>query len=237
MFNNVLISIDELFDVRTGVWQSITTPQDFVKMLDEGYGVRKTDRWDQYAPYSRYEEQFKKRDSALLRQCSITSILPLLDSILLEIAETSHANPTAKTPLLFIDFPARYELSDDEINVICGNIAEALTVDIPINVLRSKRVFTPMDFAAMEISIVFMYDMVKWFETVVTTTVLDKNAVSPFTTVACALVHTSELPYNTKTLEKAGDFLKEHLAPCVTIQYIPSAMFTSPIIVDLYKVF
>ena len=234
MFNNVLLSIDELFDVRTGVWTSIVTQPQFDEMLAEGFGIRKSDRWDRYVPYTTYLEAYKQRDINTLKNSTISSIIPMLDEVLLQLANQSHTNPTMRVPVLYVDFPQRYVLDADEINAICGMLSEQLQTSTPIKVLRSKGAYTPLDFKKLEIGVVFVYDVVQWMESVAMSNVIDINMTSPQTQVVCALVHTSDQTYVQDKLVKAGEHVKEILRPCVQITYVSSALFTSPLLVEMY---
>lgn len=234
MFTNILISLDEIFDVRTATWQELVTTEQFTSMIDAGYGVRRTDRWDQYVKYSEYTKKYAQRNTESLRNSTVTGIIKLLDSTLVKFAEVSHSNPTVKSPVLYIDFPKRYTLTDEEINTICGMVHEQLSTDPPLKVLRSSRTFTPSDFKQMELGVVFMYDVVHWVEDFATSNVVTKEMVSPYTSVVCAQVHTSDTPFSEKGLERAASALQEMLEPCVNVQFVNAGLFTSPFLVELY---
>lgn len=232
--NSVLIGIDELFDTRTATMQVVTTPNQFIQMLEEGYGKRETDRWDTYVPYSEFQEAYAHRNTDTVKGSTVTCVVPALAELVLNILSEYNVSPIEKIPTVYINIPPRYRFTSDELTEIGRQIINAIGTVVPIKFLHYK-VVTPAKMKELEIGHVFTYSFLDWLEMATLEATLTVKDLIPEVAFYTARVHTSDDPFSKSTLDQGCLSLASSLAPLCKIVYVAAALFTSPIVVNLYS--
>lgn len=233
MYHNVVLSIDELFDVRSTVWMELVGEDTFVKMLDDRYAVRLSDRFDQYIPYSKYLEKYNERDAATVRRSTVTTLLPVIQHLLKTAWEQYERSPIITAPMLYLHVPPRYDLTDEEISGIQYQIRKAIELDIDIVILKMPCI-TIKKLDELRVGSFFVYDIIQWLTDLATLSVMDEYQLSPATNVVTANVHTSDQPFDRQKLDESNHTFKSEFKLAFNIEFFPAAFFTSPILTDLH---
>jgi hypothetical protein len=233
MYHNVLLSIDELFDVRTTVWRELVGDQAFVKMLDECYAIRVSDRFDKFVPYKNYLEKYNERDAATVRKSTVTTLIPVIQQLLERALNRYAESPITSTPTLIIHVPPRYEFSEDELLRIKQAIGDALKLKVDITILKTECV-SIKKLDELRVGSFFVYDLLEWLTTMATTHVIDHSQLSPATTVATANVHTSDQPYDKGKVDTANQTLRSEMRVAFNLEFFPASLFTSPLLTSLH---
>ena len=233
MHNNILIDLDTLFDTRTTVLKSVTTEEQFVAILDAGYGNRECDRYDTIIPYETYLEAYEKRNNAVLQKSTISMIIPIVKKMLKDAMDAYIETPITKMPKLFIQVPLRYTLTEEEKLDIGRFLIHHLDMDIPIAFVE-RNLISLRDLNAMEVGIYYLYDAIQWIADMTVDCVIDHKMLSPGTVVCAAKVHTSAAPYNRQALDKATAVIKSEMDMVCKFMFIPALYFTTPIIASLH---
>lgn len=230
MYNHIMLSIDELFDVRTATLQSVTTTDQFVKVLDRGWGGRSTDRYDDIVPYDTYLAAYAARDITTVQSSTVTMVIPIIRDALAEAMHIYGNSPLAERPILYIHIPPRYRFTDEDKQALGQMLVNELG-DGPLIEFVYRPLITLEALDKLKVGLFFIYDVLLWIADIASSGIVDARMLSPGTTVLSAKVHTSDAKYNAKTLTKACALLEVELKPVCMLKYVPCSVFTSPLLV------
>lgn len=233
MYQNIMLSIDELFDVRTTIWKELAGEQNFIKMLDECYAIRTSDRFDKYVPYTTYLEAYGKRDAATVRKSTVTTIIPILQQLLEKAVDRYEESPITTSPILYVHVHPRYDFSKQELLHIRNAVNNALKLNVQIDMLVSPCIAVKK-LDELRIGSFFVYDVLEWLTEMATTHVVDHTQLSPATSVITANVHTSDQPYDKEKLDVANQTMRSQVRAAFNLEFFPAAIFTSPILTSLH---
>lgn len=233
MHNNIVINLDALFDTRTTVWQSLTTQEQFVTMLERGYGNRECDRFDDLVPYETYCKAYDARDNSTLHNSTVSMIIPVVGSALKEAIDVHVQTPMAKIPKVYIQIPKNYSLSDEEKLDLAQVLIHHFSVDVSILFIE-RNLLTMTDLTRLEVGAYYIYDAINWIQEIAATCTIDERMICPGTVICSAKIHTSAAVFNSDTLTKAGIIIAEELNLICKLIFINAMYYTSPIIAKLH---
>jgi hypothetical protein len=233
MHNNIVIHLDALFDTRTAVWQTLTTQEQFIKMLERGYGNRECDRFDDFVPYDTYRAAYEKRDNSTLHNSTVSMIIPIIRMSLKDAIDVHIQTPMAKIPKIYIQVPGNYQLTSDEKLDMAQVLIHHFEVDVPISFIE-RSLLTMADLTRLEVGAYYIFDAINWLQDIAASCTIDERMICPGTLVCSAKIHTSAAPFNSENLTKAGSIIAEELKFICKLMFINALYYTSPVIAKLH---
>ena len=162
IYSTLYADLDSLLDTRLAVLYEMG--EDVIKhVLDNGYTSRDIDHWDGI-DNNLFKAKYAARDKQILKNSAMTPMVTLLREFVIATVAKSVNSPFLFEPKIIINtYP--YHLSDDELDMFMSTFV-ALTKGMAAIelVFMSIEDVTPM-YVKKNLSLVIMYDYLKWLET------------------------------------------------------------------------
>lgn len=224
--SNICVSIDEIYDMRITTYMKLCDTEQFNALMNAGYGIRISDRFDKIVPYQTFLDEYAKRDKVTLYHSTTTSIVYFIHRIVTERIKDCDNNPMLSRPIVYLNIPSNIQLDEEEITVISNAFVIALGDITEVKILR-KDIVTPRDWRQLRIGAVFVYDIIQYMHDLASQYVVDETSLSPDVTIYAASVHTADSKVSADTLANASACIKKELKSFANIEFIPAMYYTS----------